>query len=101
VPAGLSATAISSSQINLSWTASTDNVGVAGYRVFRNGNQIATVTTTSYSNTGLAASTAYTYTVSAFDAAGNVSAWQEYRNYTGRRYSDPILIDTLNSFHQI
>jgi chitodextrinase len=73
VPAGMQATAISTSQINLSWTASSDNVGVAGYKVYRNGIQIATATTTSYSNTGLSASTAYTYTVSAYDAAGNVS----------------------------
>ena len=69
----IEASATSASQINLSWTASTDNVGVTGYKVYRNGTQIATATTTSYSNTGLAASTAYTYTVSAYDAAGNVS----------------------------
>ncbi|MFZ3066075.1 MAG: fibronectin type III domain-containing protein, partial [Nitrospirota bacterium] len=81
VPTGLSAQAISSSQINLSWTASTDNVGVTGYRIYRclgsnctPTTQIATSTTTSYSNTGLSASTAYTYRVSAYDAAGNVSS---------------------------
>ena len=45
-PTGLTATATSISQINLTWNASTDNVGVAGYKVFRNGNQIATPTTT-------------------------------------------------------
>ncbi|MFA5809987.1 MAG: Ig-like domain-containing protein, partial [Thermoleophilia bacterium] len=74
VPTGLSATAVSSSQINLSWTASTDNVAVAGYRVYRGGVQIATVTLgTSYSDTGLVASTTYSYTVSSYDAAGNVS----------------------------
>ena len=60
VPTGLTATAVSSSQINLSWTTSTDNVGVAGYKVFRGGTQIATVTTgTSYFNTGLSPSTTY------------------------------------------
>ena len=74
VPAGLSAQAVSSSQINLSWTASTDNVGVAGYRVYRNGSQIDTTSTTSYSNTGLSPSTTYTYSVSAYDAVGNNSA---------------------------
>ncbi len=79
-PTNLSATAISSTQINLSWTASTDNVGVTGYRIYRcqgsgctPSTQLATATSTSYSNTGLSASTAYTYTVSAYDAAGNVS----------------------------
>ena len=75
VPAGLTATAVSPTQINLSWSASTDNVGVGGYRIFRNGaaTPIATVSGTTYQNTGLAASTTYTYTVLAFDAAGNVS----------------------------
>ncbi len=74
VPTSLSATAVSSSQINLAWTASTDNVGVTGYRIYRGGTQIATSATNSYSNTGLTASTAYSYTVSSYDAAGNNSA---------------------------
>ena len=73
-PADLSATAVSSSQIDLWWSASTDDVGVTGYRVFRSGTQIATPTTNSYSDTGLSPSTAYTYTVQAYDAAGNNSA---------------------------
>ena len=74
VPTGLTATAVSSTQINLSWAASSDNVAIAGYRVTRNGSAIANPTATSYQNTGLSASTAYTYTVAAFDAAGNFSA---------------------------
>ncbi len=74
IPSNLSAAAVSSSQINLSWTASTDNTGVTGYRIYRGGTQIATSTTTSYQNTGLTASTPYTYRVSAYDAAGNVSS---------------------------
>ena len=72
-PTGLTATAQSSSQINLSWSAATDNVAVAGYRVYRNGTQVATSTGTTYSNTGLTAGTAYSYTVAAYDTAGNVS----------------------------
>jgi peptidoglycan hydrolase-like protein with peptidoglycan-binding domain/chitodextrinase len=72
-PAGLTATAISSSQINLSWSASTDNVAVTGYRVYRGGTQIGTSASNSYSDSGLIASTAYSYTVSAYDAAGNNS----------------------------
>ncbi len=47
---------------------------MTGYKISRGGLQIATSTVTSFSDTGLTASTAYTYTVSAFDAAGNVSA---------------------------
>ncbi|MDD5632688.1 MAG: fibronectin type III domain-containing protein, partial [Methylococcales bacterium] len=73
VPNGLVAKTASSSQINLSWAASTDNVGVTGYKIFRNGTQIATSVTTSYSNTGLAAGTTDSYTVAAYDAAGNNS----------------------------
>ncbi|MBI2669679.1 MAG: hypothetical protein HYX20_00820 [Candidatus Yanofskybacteria bacterium] len=73
VPTSLSATAVSSSQINLSWTASTDNVGVTGYGIFRNGSEIATSATNFFSNTGLTPSTTYTYTVSARDASGNES----------------------------
>ncbi len=72
-PTNLSATAISPFQIDLAWSAATDNVRVAGYQVFRDGTPIATVTTTSYADTGLSPSTTYTYTVSAFDAAGTES----------------------------
>jgi fibronectin type 3 domain-containing protein len=80
VPTNLTATAVSSSGINLSWTASTDNVGVTGYKVYRctgsscTPSQIGTSATNSYSDANLAASTQYTYTVSAYDAAGNNSA---------------------------
>src|SRR2546426_667928 len=74
VPTNLSASAVSSSQINLSWTASTDNVGVSGYQIYRGGSQIATTSLTSYSDTGLSPSTAYIYTLAAYDAAGSVSA---------------------------
>ncbi|MBF8249616.1 MAG: hypothetical protein HW400_217, partial [Candidatus Levybacteria bacterium] len=73
-PTGLTASAVSSSQINLSWTASTDNVGVTGYKVYRGGTLLTTLgNVTTYQNTGLTPSTAYSYTVSAFDAAGNPS----------------------------
>ena len=74
IPTSLTATPVSSTQINLAWGASTDNVGVTGYWVFRGSTQIGTATTTSYSDAGLTASTSYTYTVRAVDASGNVSA---------------------------
>ncbi len=74
VPSGLSADAVSTTQVNLSWVASTDNVAVTGYRIYRNGTQVGTSPTTSYSDTGLTPSTTYTYSVAAYDAAGNVSA---------------------------
>ena len=81
-PSNLTATAASASQINLAWTASTDNVGVTGYLVERcsgagctNFAQIGTPTSTSFSDTGLTANTSYSYRVRATDAAGNLSAY--------------------------
>ena len=74
VPTGVAATAVSDTQVNLSWSASTDNVGVTGYKVFRNGTQVGTATNTSYQDTGLSGGTTYSYTVAAYDAAGNTSA---------------------------
>jgi chitodextrinase len=75
-PTGLSATAASCSQINLSWNASTDTggSGLNGYEIYRGGTYVKTVTTTSTSDTGLAASTSYSYTVKAIDNAGNRSS---------------------------
>lgn len=79
-PTNLTATAVSKSQVNLTWTASTDDVGVTGYEIERctgltctNFSLLTTVTGTSYSNTGLTGLTAYRYHVRAFDAAGNKS----------------------------
>jgi hypothetical protein len=74
VPQNLNATAVSESQINLTWNAATDNIGIAGYKIFRDNILVDTaVNSTSYNNTGLDADTEYNYTVSAFDAAGNES----------------------------
>jgi chitodextrinase len=75
VPAGLVGVAVSSSQINLSWNASTDNVGVTGYYVYLNDVRLATTTATSFTHSGLAAGTAYKYRVSAHDTVPNHSAW--------------------------
>jgi chitodextrinase len=63
-------------QLSLSWGASTDNVGVTGYRIIRNGTQVATVggSTLSYTDTGLVNGAIYSYTARAVDAAGNVSS---------------------------
>jgi len=73
-PANLQATAISTSQINLSWNTSSDNIGVTGYKIYRDGIQVADVSNTAYQDTGLSSSTTYSYTVSAYDAAGNESS---------------------------
>jgi chitodextrinase len=74
-PASLTSTAQSPTSVALSWTASSDNVAVTGYTITRNGVAVATTagTVTSYSDTTVAPSTTYAYTVKASDAAGNVS----------------------------
>jgi chitodextrinase len=76
LPTNLVTTAVGITQINLSWNASTDAVGVKGYKIYRGGTLIATTTNTgtTYSDTGLTPSTVYTYTIAAYDAAGNTSS---------------------------
>ncbi|GAB6992003.1 fibronectin type III domain-containing protein [Paenibacillus pini] len=74
VPANLAVSATTSSSVSLSWNASTDNVGVTGYNVYQGNTLALSVTGTSATVTGLAASTAYSFKVAAKDAAGNVSA---------------------------
>jgi len=73
-PTLLSAIPVSSDQINLVWSAVTDDTFLKGYTVWRNGTVVATTTATSYFDTGLVASTSYTYFVKAFDASGNYSS---------------------------
>ena len=72
VPTGLAATG-AIGKVTLNWTASTDNVGVSGYGVYRDGTRIATAPGTTYVDNGRPAGT-YAYTVRAEDAAGNASA---------------------------
>lgn len=77
-PAGLNATAVSSTEIDLSWTASYDAVGVTGYRIYRSLDNISfapigTSTGTAFYDTGLIPNTTYYYYVRAFDRAGNPS----------------------------
>jgi hypothetical protein len=74
VPADVVANPVSAVQVDLTWTASTDEVGVTGYNVFRDGVQVGTPTDAAFSDVGLTGGTSFSYTVSAFDAAGNVSA---------------------------
>jgi len=88
-PSNLTATASGPSQINLTWTASTDNVGVTGYFVERcqgaactNFTQVGTTAGTTYSDTGLAANTSYSYRVRATDAAANLSPYSNTASAT-------------------
>jgi chitodextrinase len=74
VPGPVAGAPLSTAQIRLAWGRSTDNVVVVGYRIFRNGMQIAQVSTTAYSDAGLQPGTTYSYAVAAVDNSGNVSA---------------------------
>ncbi|NBD23204.1 fibronectin type III domain-containing protein [Paenibacillus glycinis] len=89
-PTGLTSPSKTSSSVSLSWTASTDNVGVTGYDVY-NGSALAGSTTgaTTFTVNGLAASTAYTFTVKAKDAAGNVSSASSALNVTTNAAGTP------------
>ncbi|WP_210587797.1 carbohydrate binding domain-containing protein [Streptomyces sp. GESEQ-35] len=74
VPGSLRSTAKTSSSVSLAWNAATDNVGVTAYDIYSGSSQVLSVSGTSATVSGLSASTAYTFTVRARDAAGNTSA---------------------------
>jgi fibronectin type 3 domain-containing protein len=71
VPTNLQASATEPNHVELSWSPATDDVGVTGYTVFRNGAALAITADTTFADTTAMSETSYTYTVSAFDAAGN------------------------------
>lgn len=73
VPEGLAAVSASSTAIDLSWQDSTDNVGVLGYLVYRDGENVGQSGVSSFSDSGLNPSTEYDYQISAFDLASNES----------------------------
>ena len=81
-PTGLNAVGVSTSRINLSWTASTDNVAVVGYRIYRDTVLIDTVPGTAYGDTGLAAGSSHTYQIAAIDAVPNVSDLSDAKSAT-------------------
>jgi chitodextrinase len=94
-PGALAASTVSSSQINLSWTAATDDTGVTSYLIERcqgagcsTFTQIATGTGTTFSNTGLAASTSFSYRVRATDAAGNLGPYSNIATATTSAFVD-------------
>jgi len=81
-PSSLTASGTTQTTTNLSWTASTDNVGVTGYDIYQGSTLRATVTTTTYAVTGLTAATTYNFSIKAKDAAGNISASSNVVNVT-------------------
>lgn len=86
VPSNVTTTGVTSTSVGLAWDPSSDDIGVAGYKIFRDGVQVATSAAASYTDTSLSPATTYSYTVSAYDSAGNNSA-----------ESSPPLIDTTLS----
>lgn len=98
-PTNLAASNLTGTSVNLSWTASTDNVGVTGYDVYRNGTKINTalVTATSYNATGLTPATSYTFNVVARDAGGNTSTNSNTINVTTPDTQAPTAPTNLTS----
>lgn len=94
-PADLRSTGVTASSVSLTWTASTDNVGVTAYDIYQGDTVATTVTGTSGTVGGLSASTAYTFTVRARDAAGNASAASNQISATTAKGDDNNIGDTL------
>jgi len=83
VPTGLTSPSQTTSSISLSWTASSAGTNpVSGYNIYRNGSQVGTSSTTSYTDGSLSASTSYSYTISAYDGSGNTSAQSSSSSFT-------------------
>ncbi len=87
-PSNLTSANVTETTVDLSWTASTDNVGVTGYDVYKDGVLYSTVTGTTATVTGLTSATAYSFYVKAKDAAGNVSAASNTVNVTTNTAAD-------------
>jgi chitodextrinase len=101
-PNNVVARSVSTSRIDISWSASTDNVGVMGYKVIRDGNEIASVTGTSFSDNGLQPGSSYSYYIVAYDLAGNLSQRSSY--VTEFTQNPPAVINNVvtprNANHQ-
>ena len=90
-PGGLSGKSANPTTAFLTWTASTDNVGVAGYNVVRNGGNAGVTASTSFQDTGLTQADTYSYTVEAFDLAGNISSPSQQINVTTADVTPPTV----------
>jgi chitodextrinase len=97
-PGTFTANATDPFDVGLSWTSSTDNVGVSGYDLFRDGMLLAALpaTATSYTDSTVLASTTYNYSLRARDAAGNVSAWST-ASVTTPAAATPVFADGFES----
>jgi hypothetical protein len=91
-PGNLTASAITKSSITISWTASTDNLEVGGYKVYKNGALVKDVTGTSYTFTGLSSCTSYTFSVKAYDTRNNFSSASVITKSTGADFPARIVL---------
>ena len=98
VPTALVSSAITSTGFTLSWTASTDNVGVALYSIYKDGTPLITTNLTTVNITGLASATTYSITVKAADAAGNISPASDALSVTTAVYV-PTSTGTIENFN--
>jgi len=73
LPTNLKVSSVTSNSVSLTWTGSTDNVGVTGYQIFRDASPVGTATVNNFTDVTLASGTLYQYSVRAYDAAGNLS----------------------------
>jgi len=99
VPADLTVTATTTATVSLSWSASTDTggSGLAGYRIYRDGSAtpLASVAATTYTDSGLSPQTTYSYTVRAYDRAGNVSAATSPVSATTQQVQNVTVLGTV------
>ena len=98
VPTNLSVTGTTTSTVSLSWNPSTAGTyAIAGYKIYRGGTQVGTSAGTNYTDTGLTASTTYTYTVAAYDTNGNTSAQSGSVNATTQKAgSYPVILSIFS-----
>jgi endonuclease I/chitodextrinase len=96
-PSALTASNIGETTLTLNWNASSDNVGITGYDVYRNGSFIGSSVATSFNVTGLTAATSYSFTVQAKDAAGNSSGNSNTANATTVDTTAPTAPSSLTS----
>ncbi len=96
IPTSLNATPMTGTEVDLSWTASTDDVATTGYNIYRNGAKIATSSTNSYQDKAVSPGNTYSYTVSAYDAAGNTSAQSASAQATTPQVFTPPIV-SINS----
>ena len=94
-PTGLSGQATSSSGTRITWSPASDNIGAAGYRVYRDGTELTRTSDTVFSDSGLSDGRTYTYSVMTFDASGNVSLAASTAVTTGDRTAPSVPADVV------